>query len=284
MIEIYLLEQLEGFDRCGTLSAAAEELHLSQPALTRSMKKLEEIIGVPLFNRQKNRLTLNENGKLAAEYARRVLVEDREIVERIRAFDRSNRTISIGSCAPVPLQQVIPMITRAYPEMTVSQSLGPDKELLKRLEEEEYNLVIVHEQPEDLFCWKRCGTEKLFIAMPVTNPLAGHKGIWLKDLEGVSILLFSQIGFWHDLCLEKIPHPRFLMQDDFNTFGELAFASALPIFTTDYWIARREYPEDGRVLLPILDEEASVTYYLACRQKEKKRFQSLFRQIPDQQQ
>ena len=120
------------------------------------------------------------------------------------------------------------MITRTYPEMTVSQSLGPDKELLKRLEEEEYNLVIVHEQPEDLFCWKRCGTEKLFIAMPVTNPLAGHKGIWLKDLEGVSILLFSQIGFWHDLCLEKIPHPRFLMQDDFNTFGELAFASALP--------------------------------------------------------
>ena len=44
MIEIYLLEQLEAFARCGTLSAAAEELHLSQPALTRSMKKLEQLI------------------------------------------------------------------------------------------------------------------------------------------------------------------------------------------------------------------------------------------------
>ena len=51
MLEIYLLEQLEAFARCGTLSAAAEELHLSQPALTRSMKKLEEIVGVPLFER-----------------------------------------------------------------------------------------------------------------------------------------------------------------------------------------------------------------------------------------
>ena len=40
MIEIYLLEQLEAFARCGTLSAAAEELHLSQPALTRSMMSL----------------------------------------------------------------------------------------------------------------------------------------------------------------------------------------------------------------------------------------------------
>ena len=47
MIEIYLLEQLEAFARCGTLSAAAEELHLSQPALTRSMKKfsLPEAVG-----------------------------------------------------------------------------------------------------------------------------------------------------------------------------------------------------------------------------------------------
>ena len=66
MIEIYLLEQLEAFARCGTLSGAAEELHLSQPTLTRSMKKLEELIGVPLFERQKNKLVLNENGKLTA--------------------------------------------------------------------------------------------------------------------------------------------------------------------------------------------------------------------------
>ena len=40
MTEIHLLEQLAAFDDCGTLSAAAEKLHTSQPALTRSMKKL----------------------------------------------------------------------------------------------------------------------------------------------------------------------------------------------------------------------------------------------------
>ena len=281
MIEIYLLEQLDGFDRCGTLSAAAEDLHLSQPALTRSMKKLEEMIGVPLFNRQKNRLTLNENGKLAAEYARSVLEEDREIVERIRLFDRSRRTISIGSCAPVPLEQVVPVIARLFPEMTVSQNLSSDHELMKRLEQEEYNLVIVHEQPEDQYCWKPCGAEKLHIALPKTSPFAGRKGIWLKELEGVSILLFSQIGFWHDLCMEKIPHPRFLMQDNFNTFGELAMASSLPIFTTEHWFSQEEYRNDGRIVVPILDEEASVTYYLVCKQTEKKRFQPLFRQISD---
>lgn len=45
MIELYLLEQLAAFSRRGTLSGAAEELHISQPALSQSMKKLEEGFG-----------------------------------------------------------------------------------------------------------------------------------------------------------------------------------------------------------------------------------------------
>lgn len=280
MLEIYLLEQLEAFARCGTLSAAAEELHLSQPALTRSMKKLEEIIGVPLFERQKNKLALNENGKLAAEYAKRVLDQDREIIERVRTFDRQNRTISIGACAPVPLDQIVPMLSHLYEGMTISQELGTDEALLNRLRDGEHKLVILHEQPEDeTLYWKKCGSEKLFLVVPQTHPLAKHEGIWLKELEGQSILLFSQIGFWYELCREKIPHPRFILQDDFHTFGELAYASALPVFTTDYWIERGEYVSDGRILLPILDPEASANYYLACASKDKRRFKAMFEQI-----
>ena len=49
MIEIRLLEQLAAFAEYGTLSEAAERLHTSQPTLTRSMKQLEDELGVPLF-------------------------------------------------------------------------------------------------------------------------------------------------------------------------------------------------------------------------------------------
>ena len=51
MIDIFLLEQLDAFARTGTLSRAAEELHITQPALSRNMKKLEATLGVSLFNR-----------------------------------------------------------------------------------------------------------------------------------------------------------------------------------------------------------------------------------------
>ena len=63
MIELYELRQFAAFAECGTLSEAAEKLHLSQPALSRNMKKLEEDLGVPLFVCRKNKLEFNENGQ-----------------------------------------------------------------------------------------------------------------------------------------------------------------------------------------------------------------------------
>ena len=61
------LKHLIAFVKYGTLSQAAKALHLSQPVLTRSMQHLEESLGVPLFNRTKNRIRLNETGKLLFE-------------------------------------------------------------------------------------------------------------------------------------------------------------------------------------------------------------------------
>ena len=73
MIESCLWEQLAALYSSGTLSSAAEKLHLSQPSLSRSMKKLEDVLGVSLFERQKNRIILNETGVLAARYAMRLM-------------------------------------------------------------------------------------------------------------------------------------------------------------------------------------------------------------------
>lgn len=86
--------------------------HLSQPALTRSMRKLEEVIGVPLFERTKNRIALNENGRLTAQYAQKILEQERDMVERVRLLDRSRRTITLGSCAPVPIADLVPVLSR----------------------------------------------------------------------------------------------------------------------------------------------------------------------------
>ena len=106
MIDINLWQELAVFEKYGTLSKTAEELFISQPALSRSRNRLEEELGVTIFSRSKNKLTLNENGKLASEYAKEIIKYEENAISSIRAFDRKNRTISIGACAPMPLADI----------------------------------------------------------------------------------------------------------------------------------------------------------------------------------
>lgn len=74
MLDLELLEELVAFQKYGTLSAAAEHLMITQPTVTRKMKKLEQELGVTLFNREvSNYITLNETGLLAAREAQKVL-------------------------------------------------------------------------------------------------------------------------------------------------------------------------------------------------------------------
>ena len=119
MIELSQLENLLAVEKYGTLSAAAEHIHLSQPALSRSMQKLEDQLRVS-FDRQKNRVSLNATGQLAVEYARRVVEQAGELTRQVRAFDRSRHTISVGSCAPAPLWKMLPA-HRASPALRLEK-------------------------------------------------------------------------------------------------------------------------------------------------------------------
>lgn len=87
----------------GTISKAADVLLISQPALTRSLKKLEEELEVELFFRTKNKIILNENGKLAYQYAKKILTLATTMKEEVIAFNKALSTISIGSLAPAPI-------------------------------------------------------------------------------------------------------------------------------------------------------------------------------------
>ena len=85
MIELEQLKQLIAFATYGTLSKAAEELYISQPALSRSIQKLEKTLEVELFDRKKNKMELNENGKTVIQYAEKILNLVDEMKEKVRA-------------------------------------------------------------------------------------------------------------------------------------------------------------------------------------------------------
>lgn len=276
MIEIHLFEQLVAFADSGTLSAAAEQLHISQPALSRSMQRLEEELGVKLFDRQKSRLSLNENGELAVRYARNLLLQESSMIDQIREFDRKKRTISVGSCTPILIPDFVSLLSSLYEGMTISTEVTGDPALAQQLRDNKYQLAILHEEPDEKeFFSLPIKSEHLYVFLPPVHPLADADGLYLKDLDGQTFLLYSQIGFWDGLCRRKMPSARFLVQQEYDVLGELVENSAFPSFTTDY-IMKREPNRTDRVAVPILDKEANVTYYCTCLRSEKAKFRPVF--------
>ena len=280
LIEIYLLEQFEAVARCGTLLKASEELHISQPSLSRSMKKLEDVLGVSLFIRENSRISLNETGKLAADYARRALEANQEMVERVTAFDRSLRTVSIGSCSPFPVNELVPILQEQLPgKMLSSELVGNDEKLLSGLENRLYQMVVLHHCPEDkkLFC-QRYLDEQLYVSVTKDHPLGKQESVTFEELKGLRILMTAHIGFWMDITLEKLNASDLLIQNSMDALGELIDASNLPFFNSDQMLKAGYQPPD-RVALPITDPEAHATYWIACLASEQQKYRSVFSAI-----
>ena len=276
MIELHELRQFAAFAEYGTLSEAAEALHLSQPALSRSMKKLEDELGIPLFVRHKNKLELNGNGTCLLAPAKQLLADAEAHVREARLFDRKNRTISFGLCSPAPGWIVTPLLGSLYQDKTIQTEIAEEAALRAGLENGTYQLAAFSRRPEEpQFFSMPCGRESLAFALPPGHRYAGRKSLSFAQMNGESMLLMDNIGFWNFVRTEKMPASRFLTQHDSFSFHELLRSSTLPAFTTD--LAKNYLrQETDRVEVPISDPEASVTYHLVCLKEAAPAFRGLF--------
>ena len=275
MIEIYLLEHLAAFEKYGTLSETAQSLHLTQPTLTRSMNKLEELFDVALFTREKKRLHLNENGKLAAKYASDILELQDQMVSQVRSLDRASHTIQIGSCAPGPLAELTAHMTRHFPGKTISTEIKTEDELIRGLKDKTYQLIILsHTLDEENAVSIPCGTESLYASLVPTHRLAKRKKISFKDMNGESFLMASEVGLWENIVRTEMPDSRFLLQSDLDALLEITVTSVLPGFVSD--LTLRMYGErSGRISIPFSDRTASMSFYCVYDISNRDRFDGL---------
>ena len=279
MIDTYLLEQLTAVYECGTLSAASEKLHLTQPTLTRSMQKLEDIFGVKLFERTKNRVHLNENGRLAAECARQILIQEQDMVNRVRALDRSSRMLAVGMISPGPMMELNPLLSSLYPDMTIATELRTEEELLHGLNQGIYQMIILnHKLEDDSLSCHPCGSERLLFAVSPEHRIADMAECTFKDMDGESFLMASEVGYWDHIVRLQMPNAHFLLQNGLEALHEIVRASSLPHFATD--LTLRLYGRNPqRVYVPISDDAAVERFYCHCRREDEKRYLAWFQAL-----
>lgn len=169
------------------LGRAAEELDLSQPALSRSIIKLEGDLGVQLFDRAGRGILLNGNGKILFRRVVRAAAEledaRREIVE---STNTQRGTISLGYLATFGVR-LIPELVKQFraiqPQARFKLLESPSPVLKDLLIAGEIDLCISSPQFLDTqLKWRRLFEERMFALLPPEHRLAGRQSLELIEL------------------------------------------------------------------------------------------------------
>lgn len=270
MYTLFQLEQLVRIAETGTISAASELLHLSQPALSRSMQHLEAELDVCLFERKKNRLTFTETGMVAVALAKKVLEDSQNLIIQTQEFERKKRTVYVCSTATGPLWTLPARLSAYCSGITINTELCSeeknDEELIQDLIDDKYQLILLtHPVNQPGLLNKEYCKEHLLAALAKKAvPEHFQKGLSLHDLDGKTFLLLANIGGWKRTVKKLLPHSDFIVLDDIDAFSQLADVSVLPAFTSDI-AAQYIGPLPHRQTLPLLDPEMNPTYYCICK-------------------
>lgn len=184
------LRQLKVFESVArhlSYTQAAHELHLTQPAVSMQVKQLEESVGLPLFEQMGKKIYLTEAGQEMKHYSREIsrqLVELDEVIEGLKGVERGHLSISVASTANYFGTRLLAAFTQKYPGTSFSLDVTNRETLLRQLENNEKDLVIMGRPPEDMGLTVESFMDNpLVVIAPPGHPLAKEKSIPLSRLQ-----------------------------------------------------------------------------------------------------
>jgi DNA-binding transcriptional LysR family regulator len=179
----------------GSLKSAALRLHLTESALSHSLKNLEENLGVKLFERDSKRLILSEAGHLALEDAVQILDNMKLLRDRMQGealTDQKTLRVVVGpSFFRFYCPQIIDSLQKTFSGCRIKIQVGDRSYALKAIEKDEVDFAITIDPPKDT---KKYNVEPLFsdelsFIIGLNHPLAEFDIIHPRQLSSQSIYL-----------------------------------------------------------------------------------------------
>lgn len=190
------LRQLKVFESVArhlSFSRAAEELHLTQPAVSMQVKQLEEQAGLPLTEMIGKKVYLTEAGEEVARHARRIAQQLREADEALDAIKgvRGGRlSIGIISTAKYFAPRLLAEFRRRQPGIELDLSVSNRETVVRQLADNEIDLAIMGQPPQEFSTVAEGFADHplIFVAAP-DHSLAGRKQIAPTLLNGDTFLI-----------------------------------------------------------------------------------------------
>jgi DNA-binding transcriptional LysR family regulator len=235
------IEQLEyaaAVARFGSFRRAAEELHISQPALSETVRKLEAELGVDILERQRTGATISDHGRELLPH----LLDVIEAAKRLRyAADeqhQSSRTVRLGtvSAATSPLlTATIQAFRNTHPTTQVDVTLVQQQRLHRSLLDGGLDLGLVNYLDGDEVAGELHTVELLHgrpvVCMPTDSPLAANDTVGPADLANQP-LIAMRAGYVMHRYLSRLlgeQQPNFSYTADGAEMGKLMVAAGLGV-------------------------------------------------------
>jgi DNA-binding transcriptional LysR family regulator len=186
-ISLRQLRIFESVARHSSMSRAAKEMHLTQPAVSMQMKQLEEQIGVPLLEQNGRHLYLTEAGQVLRGHAERFNAQTLELqaaMDQFRDLERGLLRIAVVSTANYFLPPLIAAYSERHPGVRISLQVANRESVLALLADHRTDLAITGEPPEgvDVDAQRFMDNPLVVIANP-GHPLAQLKQVSLMQLR-----------------------------------------------------------------------------------------------------
>lgn len=152
----FTLRQIQVFEKVAShlnYSRAAEELYLSQPAVSMQIKQLEANVGLPLFEQMGKKIFLTEAGRELFQYARNIaqqLAEMEAVFDEMKGLGKGRLTLSVVNTANYFTPQLLAKFCRLRPGIGVTLQVANRDAVLKQLADNSTDLAIMGQPPDGL--------------------------------------------------------------------------------------------------------------------------------------
>lgn len=161
--------------RCRSFSKAAEQLHISQPWLSAAIKKTEQELGLPLFDRSTTPISLTEAGRYYVEQVERIAQIEEEMKHRFAELRSPGKRLRVGSsmffCTYV-LPELLTDFAGMHPDIQLTLIESDPADLVRKLQKGETDLIIEVEEPrEKQIVTVPWASEEVILGVPKRNPI-----------------------------------------------------------------------------------------------------------------
>jgi DNA-binding transcriptional LysR family regulator len=186
------LKVFEAVARHLSFTRAAQELHLTQPAVSMQIKQLEEEVGLSLFEQLGKKTYLTQAGDEMYHYSRtiaRQLAEAEDVMEQLKGVQRGHLDISVASTANYFTTRLLAAFAKQHPDITFSLDVTNRATLLQQLDNNEKDMVIMGRPPQILDLTTEAFMDNpLVMVAPPDHPLA-DQSLSIKQLRDETFLV-----------------------------------------------------------------------------------------------